>query len=178
MRQLSLCVVCVLMVAALCCSQMVEVSQDVYDSAPFDTFKTYSFAPIPKDGAAATPKWRQAESFLVEAINTQMAKKGFTRVDVNPDVYVAHNFGSVDKYTVYADYNVDYSRDYSNAEVWKTGGGVLIIDIVNAKTDRLAWHGIAHVAINVDPTTEMIEKNMNRAVEKILDQYPPKVKKR
>ena len=178
MRRLILCIVCISMVAALGCSQMVTVREDFDEFAPFETFKTYAWMDLPEDVRAVTGQWMRADGLMRSAIEHQMAEKGFTKVDLNGDVLVTYTFGAKDKGTQTVDYSVAYKQEYSNAEVWKTGGGILIIDLVNARTERLAWRGTAHVALNVDPTPEMIEKNINRAVEKLLDQYPPKVQKR
>lgn len=166
------------MMTALGCSQMVTVKQDFDDYAPFDRFNTYAWLPIPADLGSATGKWQQADVAMRQAIDREMADKGFTKVDVNSDVLITYSFGTAEKGTGSGNFSVDYQLDYSNAEVWKTGGGILIIDMVNAKTEKLAWRGTAHVALNVDPTPEMVEKNINRAVEKVMGQYPPKVQKR
>jgi hypothetical protein len=169
--------VCVSMVAALGCSQMVEVRQEFDEFAPFENFKTYAWMPLPEDERAVSGKWMQADEWLRVAMDREMMDKGFTKVDVNPDVFLAYSFGAADRISGPVDYSVPYKSDYKNAEVWHQGGGILIIDIVNAKTERLAWRGIADAAINVDPTPEMMEKNINRAVEKTMDQYPPKTRK-
>jgi hypothetical protein len=49
----------------------------------------------------------------------------------------------------------------------------LTIDFVDAKKELVVWRGIALAALNVDPNVTIVTKNVNRAVEKILKQYPP-----
>ncbi len=166
------------MIAALGCSQMVEVKQEFDDYAPFEKFNTYAWMDVPQDERAPTGKWMRADELMRMAMDREMAKKGFTKVDVNPDVLVFYTFGTADKTSQSVDYSVPYKQDYTNAEVWKEGGGILIIDLIDAKTEHLAWRGTAHTAMNVDPTPEMMENNINKAIAKTMDQYPPKVQKR
>jgi len=174
MRRLRLCVALLLTFAALGCSRTVNVGQ-VFDDVDFTTYKTYAWMPRP-EGDAGVPAGRQKylEDALTKTIEQQLAAKGFAKVAENPDLLVGYWYGLADEETGSVDFTVDYTTSYSNRKVWESGGGVIKVDLVNPKTARLVWRGTAHAAANVDPTPDMVEKNVDRAVTKIFAQYPPK----
>ena len=49
--------------------------------------------------------------------------------------------------------------------------GTLVIDILDAKTDELVWRGSAVNRMS-DPTYDA--KEINKVVEKILEEFPPR----
>ena len=62
-----------------------KVSYDYDKSANFAAFKTYAH----KDGTKVGQELIDAR--IVAAIDTEMAAKGFTKVDANPDVFVVYH---------------------------------------------------------------------------------------
>jgi hypothetical protein len=174
MRRLRLSVALFLAFAAVGCSQAVNVDQ-VFDDVDFATYKTYAWMPRP-EGDAGVPTGRQKylEDALTKTIEQQLATKGFAKVSENPDVLVGYWYGLADEEPGSANFTVDYTKSYSNRAVWEGGGGVIRVDLVNPKTTRIVWRGRAEGAVNIDPTPDMVEKNVDRAVTKIFTQYPPK----
>ncbi|MCK4774804.1 MAG: DUF4136 domain-containing protein, partial [Candidatus Krumholzibacteria bacterium] len=101
--------------------------------------------------------------------------KGFTRVTINPDLLIAY-FVGVRNEVFMSNYGMHYADYTGNVVVQSVQDGTLRIDFVDPKTERLVWRGSAYGAVNRDPTEDMIRKNVDRAVKKTLDQYPPKKK--
>ena len=50
----------------------------------------------------------------------------------------------------------------------------LIIDIIDASTQQLAWRGTGTGVLDDNPTAEQITSNINKAVSAIMSQYPPR----
>jgi hypothetical protein len=54
--------------------------------------------------------------------------------------------------------------------------GTLIIDIASASKKALVWRGVGVKELDTGAKPDKRDKNINKAVEKILKNYPPKVK--
>ena len=52
--------------------------------------------------------------------------------------------------------------------------GTLAIDMVDAKTKQMAWRGLGTKEIDTNAKPDKREENINKAVEKIFRNYPPK----
>ncbi len=174
MRRMGLWVALLLGLATFGCGPMAEVSQ-VYDDVDFAKYKTYDWIPR-SEGGAAVPEGRQKylEDALTKNIEQQMAAKGFVKVSENPDALVGYWYGLADRETGSVDFEVDYTQYYANSEVWKSGGGGIRVDLVDPKTRRIVWCGMASGAANVDPSEEIVQRNIDRMVKKIFAQYPPR----
>ena len=124
---------------------------------------------------------------LADAIQTQMAAKGLKEDSANPDVWVVYHV-SVDKkkelngYTTgmggYGGYGWGWGGGMSttNMSVREILEGTLIIDIASASKKALVWRGVGVKEIDTGAKPDKRDKNINKAVEKILKNYPPKVK--
>ena len=177
MKRFGLSIALCFVAATLGCSQMVEVKQDFDHYADFESFTTYDWLPQPAEessmeGGEGSAERRNVHSFLEKAIAKELAGKGFVETVDNPDIFVVYYLGMKDKMGQ-ADFNLDYSQEFKNSDVWHMGGAVVVVELVKRDTDHLVWRGQAHGAVNVDPTPEMVEKNVNRAIAKLFEQYPP-----
>jgi hypothetical protein len=159
-----------------------KTTYDFDKTAPFAQYRTYSM----KDG---TPTGNVlTDQRIVAAIETQLAAKGFVRDDASPDVYVV--------YHVAMDEEKDISA-YSSGPMyggygWGWGGGwgstttdvrvreivigTLAIDLIDAEKKQIAWRGLGTKEIDTNAKPEKRENNINKAVEKIFKNYPPKVR--
>jgi len=55
--------------------------------------------------------------------------------------------------------------------------GQLVLDMYDSANKDLVWRGLASKTINVKAKPEKQEKNLAKAVKKLLKNYPPPVKK-
>ncbi len=51
--------------------------------------------------------------------------------------------------------------------------GTLILDIIDAQTNEIIWRGSASKALDQDPDPDKVRMYVNKAVEKILEKFPP-----
>ncbi len=159
-----------------------KTSYDYDKSADFKSYKTYAF----KDGTNVGQPL--IDSRIVAAIETQLASKGLTRADANPDVFVVYHV-AFDKQKDISTYS---SGGAYGPYGWGWGGGwaggsthtsvrdilvgTLVIDMADAKKNQMVWRGMGVKEVNTQANPEKRDKSINDAVKKILKNYPPKVK--
>jgi hypothetical protein len=172
----------VLLAPALILAQ--KVSYDYDKTASFAAFKTYAH----KDGTKVGQELIDAR--IVAAIDAQMAAKGLTKAESNPDVFVVYHV-AFDKQKDISTFSSGYGGGYGPYG-WGYGGGwgggttttsvrdiligTLVIDIADAKKGQMAWRGIGTKEVNTTANPEKRDKSINEAVKKIFKNYPPKQK--
>ena len=159
-----------------------KVSYDYDKSADFATFKTYAL----RDGTKVGQEL--IDSRIVSAIEAQLAAKGLTKVEANPDVFVVYHV-AFDKQKDISTYS---SGGGYGPYGWGWGGGwaggttstqirdilvgTMVVDIADAKKGQLAWRGMAVREVNTQANPEKRDKSINEAAKKIFKNYPPKKK--
>lgn len=161
-----------------------KVSYDYNKNADFAAFKTYAHKEGTKVGQPLI------DERIVAAIDTQLAAKGLTKAESNPDVFVVYHL-AFDKEKDISTYSSGYGGGYGPYG-WGWGGGwgggttttqvrdiligTLVIDLADAKGNQLVWRGMGVKEVNTQANPEKREKSINNAVKKIFKNYPPKQK--
>ena len=161
-----------------------KTSYDYEKTADFAAFKTYQF----KDGTKVGQPL--IDERIVAAIDTELAAKGLTKSESNPDVFVVYHV-AFDKQKDISTFSSGYGGGYGPYG-WGWGGGwaggtsttqvrdiligTLVIDLADAKQNQLAWRGMATKEVSPQANPEKRDKNINNAVKKIFKNYPPKAK--
>ena len=174
----------VVLMPALAMAQ--KTSYDYDKTANFASFKTYGL----KDGTKVGKSL--IDDRIVAAIATELAAKGLTKSESNPDVYVVYHV-AFDKQKDISTYSSGYAGGYGGYG-WGWGGagqvaalpittvrdilvGTLVIDIADAKKGQLAWRGMGVKEVDTQAKPEKRDKSINNAVKKIFKNYPPEQKK-
>ena len=154
------------------CGSSMTVATDYDRAANFAPFKTYSWregTPLPN------PLMSQR---VVAAVDAQLKAKGLTRVDTGGDVSVTYHAA--------ADKQMDVQSFSSGGHYSCWGGcststtvtnvtvGTLIVDLVDAKADKMLWRGSATDTVSENPAEN--EKKVNDGVKKMFENFPPKGK--
>jgi len=145
-----------------------------YDTkADFQHLKTFNWMPIP----AKADVDRLNIERIKNAVNSQMAAKGFRKTRDNPDFLIASHVGQKQKVRV-ADWGYGYGPyggywGPRGVDVYKYEEGPLILDFVDTKSKKLIWRGSAKAQISANMTPEKREKLIAEAVQKILEKFPP-----
>jgi len=160
-----------------------KVSYDYDKSANFAAFKTYAH----KDGTKVGQPL--IDERIVAAIDAQMAAKGFTKSETNPDVFVVYHV-AFDKQKDISTYSSGYGGGYGPYG-WGWGGGMpttsttqvrdilvgtMVVDLADAKKAQLAWRGMAVKEVQTQASPEKRDKSINETLKKIFKNYPPKQK--
>ena len=169
------------------------VGQDVrynFDkNSDFSKFKTYKWVPL-KD---ATKLNDLVDKQIIDSVNAELATKGLTQVtEDSANLYIGYQagIGQEKEFT-------SYSSDWGYGGGWYRGGwyggaggmsttsgqtstiyiGQLAVDMYDSANHNLVWRGVASKTIDPKAKPEKQEKNLKKAVTKLLKNYPPPVKK-
>jgi hypothetical protein len=161
-----------------------KTSYDFDKSADFASFKTYAH----KDGTKVGQPL--IDERIVNGIEAELAKKGLTKVEANPDVFVVYHV-AFDKQKDISTFSSGYGGGYGPYG-WGYGGGwgggttttqvrdilvgTLVVDVADAKKNAMVWRGMGVKEVNTQANPEKRDKSINNAVKKIFKNYPPKIK--
>jgi hypothetical protein len=158
-----------------------KVSYDYEKSADFSSFKTYAM----KDGTKVGQPL--IDDRIVAAIDAQLAAKGLTKSETNPDVFVVYHI-AFDKekdistfssgYGGYGPYGWGWGGGWAggttHTQVRDILIGTLVVDIADAKQNKMVWRGMGVKQVNPQNKPEKRDKSINDAMKKIFKNYPPK----
>jgi hypothetical protein len=165
----------VLAAAAFVGCSTITTTVDYDRSEDFSKYRTY--------GWIGTGNLRNdlVEKRIVAAVDQQLAAKGLTKSD-SPDVLVAVH-GRLSKETQITAYNTGWGYGYRRGGMGVTTAtakdvpvGTLILDFVDGKDKDLVFRGTATSTIDGSASPEDRDKKIQEAVQKILENYPPKKK--
>jgi len=166
-----------------------DVRYNFDKNADFSKFKTYKWVTL-KDAAKVNDL---VDKQIIAAVDAELATKGLTKIDADSaDLYVGYQaaVGQEKQFT-------SYSSDWGYGGGWYRGGwyggmggmstttgqtstiyvGQLAVDMYDSANHDLVWRGVASKTINQKAKPEKQEKNLKKAVAKLLKNYPPPVKK-
>lgn len=174
MKQFALALVVVL-APALVWAQ--KTSFDFDKTVKFAGFKTYAL----KEGTpVGNPLLDQR---IISAIETELGTKGLMK-SATPDVFFTYHV-ALDKQkdiTAWSTGGGPYGWGWgggwgtTDVRVYEVLVGSLIIDAADAKTNQMVWRGMGVKEIDTNAKADKRDKNVTKAVQKILKNYPPKVK--
>lgn len=158
-----------------CASAQVNTNYD--PALSFAGFRTFAF--MEAGSTAAGPSGvsnplvgREIE----EAIRDALVSRGFTETST-PAFRVAYQAAVDEKLDVETFTNYyGYRRRgvwIEETEVREYAEGTLILDIIDAATNDLAWRGTAHSEVSDLRDPERRRRTLETAVQQILDQFPP-----
>ncbi len=158
----------------------------------------YNFVPGTNFGAYKTYKWvvikgaEQVDSMLdgqiKSAFNAQLAAKGLTPTDGTPDLNIGYQLAITQEkqYNSYTTGTAGWGRAgwYGGGGMSTTTGststiliGQIALDVYDAKAEKIIWRGAASKTIDQKAKPDKQQKNLAKAAEKLLKNYPPPVKK-
>ncbi len=151
----------------------------------FSKFKTYKWVTI--EGAKKMDDLRDKQ--IKEAVDSALSVKGLTKNEENADLFVGYQAGLTSE-KEFTSYNSGWGYGPGWGGGWYGGGGgmttgetstiykgVLALDMYNPADKDLIWRGIASKSIDEKASPEKQQKNLQKAVNKLLQKYPPEVKK-
>src|SRR5215831_16110345 len=169
-------------VAAFLASVTPAMAQDVrYDfdkDKDFSKFKTFKWVEI--KGAQLPDELTQKA--ITSAIEAELARKGLTKTDSdNADLYIGYQT-AVGQEKEFTSFNTGYG--YGGMASTTTYGststvyvGSLDLSMYDPATKQLVWRGSASKTLDPKAKPDKKQKNINKAVAKLLKNFPPPVKK-
>ena len=153
----------ILGVAAIAYAQKVNV--DSNPSAPFATYKTYTWTP----GAPSLESL--TEQRIHTGVNAQLQAKGLTPADSNPSLYVASFALTKTEPQLIANGFGPWGFGGGFATVDTLVKGTLVVDLYDASTKKMVWRGVATATMS-DKSSKNASK-IDKALEKMFEKYPP-----
>ncbi len=174
----------VLMIARGAFGQDVRYNFD--KDTDFSKFKTYEWVEI--KGAQQVDSLTDKQ--IKAAVDAGLAQKGLSNVQDNADLFVAYQAatGTEKQFTSY-NTGWGYGPGWYGGGWYGPGGGMttgststiytgqLVLDMYNPSGHDLIWRGVASKTLDPKAKPEKREKNLDKAVAKLLKKYPPEVKK-
>ncbi len=147
-----------------------DVKVDYDHHANFSQYRTYSWEKI----KTTDPLWQNR---IQDAVDHALQSKGWQRVDGGGDVAITAVGSARDQR--------EYQTFYDGMGGWRWGGfgetttqavdypvGSLVLDFYDAHNKQLIWRGVSQETLSNKP--EKNEKKLDKAVDKMLDHFPPK----
>jgi Domain of unknown function (DUF4136) len=163
-----------------------DVRYNFDKQANFASFKTYKWVTI----KGATQLSELADKQVKAAVDAELSKKGLTKSEADTaDLYIGYQagIGTEKEYTSF-DTGWGYGPGWGGG--WYGGGGgmttgqtstiyvgQLALDMYASSPKNLVWRGNASKTLDPKAKPDKQEKNLNKAVAKLLKNYPPPVKK-
>jgi len=185
MTKLYLFLISLLLLPAAAFGQDVRYNFD--KNTDFSKFKTYTWVSL-KDAEKVD---EITDKQIKAAVDAELAKKNLTRVDGDKaDLFVAYQpaIGTEKQFT-------SFNNDWGYGSGWYRGGwygpsggmttgqtstiyvGQLGLDMYDSANKDLVWRGTASKTLDPKAKPEKRQKNLEKAVAKLLKNYPPSEKK-
>jgi hypothetical protein len=164
-----------------------DVRYNFDKGANFSQFKSYKWVAI-KDAAAVNGL---VDKQIKEAFDAQLAQKGLTRVDSETaDLFIGYQT-AIGQEKEFTSFNSGWGYGpgwYGGGWYGYPGGGIttgqtstiysgqLALDMYDATNHTLVWRAVANKTLDTKAKPEKRQKNLNKAVAKMLKSYPPQAK--
>ena len=171
------------LLAVFLCTAVCASGQDVhynYDrSANFAAYKTYQWVDLP---GGRVPD-QLIEQAIRRAAEEQLAQKGLTKVESNPDLYVSYQF------VLNLEKSISLWDTGSSGPGWgwdPWGGSrnvhgetstipvaILLMDLYDTGKKQLVWRGDAVKTVDLKKDPDKNYKNLQKVMAKLFKNYPP-----
>ena len=186
MRKLMLLTIALLVLGGRC-----AIAQDVrYDfdkDKDFSKYKTYKWVPV--KGADQPDELTGKQ--ITDAVDTQLAAKGLSKTDSDTaDLYLGYQtaIGTEKQFTSF-NTGWGYGPGWGGGWYGYGGGmgttygststvyvGQLDLSMYDSAQKQLVWRGVASKTLDPKAKPDKKQKNVTKAVEKLLKNYPPQTK--
>jgi hypothetical protein len=171
---------------AISCAFGQDVRYNFDKDTNFSKFKTYEWV-ILKDAPTANDLVTKQ---LKDAVDAELATKGLTKIDDDTaNLFIGYQagVGQEKQFT-------SFSSDWGYGGGWYRGGwygpgggtttgststiyvGQLVLDMYDSANRDLVWRGVASKTLDSKAKPDKQQKNLTKAVKKLLKNYPPAVK--
>lgn len=152
-----------------------DVKYNFMPGTDFSKYHTYKWVNI--EGASHPNQIVDAE--IKQSVDSQLASKGLTKTDgEKADLLVGYQI-AVDKEKQWNAYGMGGGVRFGGmgtATSSTINVGTLVFDLYDPTTKQLVWTGRATKTIDPSSSQEKNQKNLDKAMAKLLKNYPPKQK--
>ena len=153
-----------------------DVKYNFMAGTDFSKYKTYKWVRVPK---AEYPNQILDEQ-IMKSIDTQLALKGLSKTEGdNPDLYVAYQ-AAVKQEQQWNSYSNDMGGGGMSTTTTTSSTiniGTINLDIYDVASKNQIWRGAASKTLGSGKDPKKVQKNLDKAMAKMVKNYPPPVKK-
>lgn len=154
-----------------------KTATDYDHKADFAKYHTYSWAGV----NVQEPLWQDR---IESAVDSQLTAKGWQKVASGGDAEVSAVGATHNEQTIDTFYNGGFGGGWFHHGWWGMGGpamatttventpvGTLHVDIFDAQTKKVIWHGSSSDTLSAKP--EKNEDKLSKATEEMFKNFPP-----
>ena len=156
-------------------------------SADFSKLRTYKWVQV-KEAAQLNP---MADQQVKAAIDAELSRKGLAKVDGDADLLVAYQ-PAINQEKEFNSYSTGFGPGWGYGGGWGGGWGgstmtsgqtstihvgSIGLDMYEANKKQLVWRGEVSKTLDAKAKPDKQQKNLTKAVAKLLKNYPPPVNK-
>ncbi len=154
-----------------------DVSYNAMPGTNFAKYKTYKWVAI----KGATPPDQITDTMIRNAIDAELTKKGLAKTESDDaDLYVGYQ-AAIDQSTQWTSFNSGWGYGFGGGTTTMTqdtiATGMLNLDMYDRAAKELVWRGRASKTLDPKASPEKRQNNIEKAMTKMLKNYPPPVKK-
>jgi hypothetical protein len=155
-----------------------DVRTNYLPGTDFSKYHTYKWVTIGETGAPD----QILDAQIKQSIDSQLVAKGLTRVDTDkPDLLIRYQVAV----TKEREWNANgqgfgfpggfpvFDSGTATATSSTIHVGTLVLDIYDPGAKQLVWTGSASKTIDNSKDPQKIQKNLNKAMQKLLKDFPP-----
>ena len=150
-----------------------DVKSNYMPGTDFSKYHTYKWVDI--EGGKHPNQIMDAE--IKQAVDSQLTSKGLTKASGDSaDIFVGYQI-AVDQEKQWNAYGMGGGVRFGGmgtATQSTISVGTMVLDMYDPGTKKLVWTGSATKSIDPSSNQEKNQKNLNKAMEKLLKNYPPK----
>lgn len=173
----------ILVVGLTACSSS-RVVTDYDKNVDFDNYETFGFYKPGIDSVSISDLDKRR---IIKAIDTALSAKGMTK-SKEPDLLISFFTESAENINVRQNYYGGWGwydpwywgpapygpyGYYNRAYTSRNTEGTLYIDLIDGEKRMLIWQGVSTGTLKPDGSVDEKTENINKIVQRILDEYPP-----
>jgi hypothetical protein len=164
----------VLALVACTLTRAQEVTTNSMPGTDFSKYHSYKWVTI--EGATQPNQILDAQ--IKASIDSQLAAKGLTKTDADSaDLYIGYQ-ASIDQQKQWNAYGMGGGPRWGGGMGTATSStinvGTLVLDMYDPSTKKLVWTGRATKTLDPGNSQEKKQKNLDKAMQKLLKNFPPK----
>jgi hypothetical protein len=150
-----------------------DVTTNSMPGADFTKYHSYKWVPI--DGAVQPNQIVDAQ--IKQSVDSQLATKGLTKTDGDKaDLLVGYQISITQEkqWNAYGTGGMRWGGGMASAQQSTISTGTLVLDMYDPAGKQLVWTG--RVSKTLDPSANQgkKQKNLDKAMQKLLKNFPPK----
>jgi hypothetical protein len=169
------------------CSTGAKVRLDYDPKEDFQLLRSYAWAPMTAEEQQEKSRNGLIHERIQSAVDAHLAARGYAKVsDTHADFLVTHTVTvesrtqvqetrttvGYGRYGMHGGVGIGYGFPVEST-TYQYKVGTLIIDIIDARQQRLVWRGAGERTLDEEITPEQRTALINATVDEILSRFPP-----